>query len=208
MQNWLTEVANGAAKTLDDFGRLDNLLTRLNLGKDVSSFLSTVIGAERVIVVDSDEVAAWSNGSHSGDPVVRGTLNTANAADPMTAGLVTDNDHGSSLTFFAVEKGGSGNLVQEIKGEYGTLIISPNGTYQYVLDRAGKNYQDYVKHHSNGDTTTEMFTIYARDDHNAVAEKPIELIINVGKMGDSVGGDGTKSGSLPTKAVTDSLLSG
>ena len=205
VQNWLTEVANGAAKTLDDFGRLDNLLTRLNLGKDVSSFLSTVIGAERVIVVDSDEVAAWSNGSHSGDPVVRGTLNTANAADPMTAGLVTDNDHGSSLTFFAVEKGGSGNLVQEIKGEYGTLIISPNGTYQYVLDRAGKNYQDYVKHHSNGDTTTEMFTIYARDDHNAVAEKPIELIINVGKMGDSVGGDGTKSGSLPIKAVTDSV---
>ncbi|WP_308584560.1 VCBS domain-containing protein [uncultured Desulfovibrio sp.] len=201
VQNWLTKVANGAAKTLDDFGRLDNLLTSLNLGKDVSSFLSTVVGAERVIVVDSDEIAGWSNGSlfssPSGDPVVRGTLNTAD--------LVTDKDHGSSLTFFAVEKGGSGNLVQEIKGEYGTLIISPNGTYQYVLDRAGSNYQNYVKNHASGDTTTETFTIYARDDHNAVAEKPIELIINVGKMGDSVGGDGTKSGNLPIKDVADSV---
>lgn len=200
VQSWLTTVANGAASGLDDFGQLDDLLTKLGLGKDVSSFLSTVVGAERVIVVDSDEIAGWSDGSRftspSGDPVVRGTLNTAD--------LVTDKDHGSSLTFFAVEKGGSGNLVQEIKGEYGTLIISPNGTYQYVLDRAGNKYQDYVDSHVNGDTTTETFTIYARDDHNAVAEKPIELIINVGKMGDDVGGDGTNFGNIKiTNRVND-----
>lgn len=203
VQEWLTRVANGAAKTLDDFGRLDNLLTKLNLGHDVSSFLATAVGSERVIVVDSDETAAWSNGSlfssASGDPVVRGTLNTAN--------LVTDVDHGSSLTFFALEKGNSGNLVQEIKGEYGTLIISPNGTYQYVLDRAGCNYQNYVKNHASGDSTTEKFTIYVRDEHNAVAEKPIELIINVGKMGDGIGGDNTKatSGNLQIKSVTDNV---
>lgn len=192
VQNLLTNLATGVANAADDFGKLDNLLTQMGRGNDVSNFLTNHAG----VLMDSDEIASWSG--KSGDPVVRGTLNSELIEKDV------DNDH--TLTFFALDKDGTGNLVQQAEGQYGTLVINPNGTYQYILDRSpNSKYQNYVNSHWWGDTTTESFTIYVRDEHNAVAEKPIELVINVGKAGTGVGDDGIHSGNLAIKTVSDSV---
>lgn len=169
-KSFVNSFINGNADA-DDYDRLQKYLTGMHNGSSVSSFLSTHV-TDRVVVVDSDEKASLSN-DWKADSVVRGSLDTGD--------VVKDVDHNADLKFFALN--GTGNVVQQIQGTYGTLVISPSGTYQYVLDRAGEAYGDFVFNHSRSDTTTETFTVYVRDEHNAVAAKPIDLVIKVGNSG-------------------------
>ena len=173
----LQDITDWLAQHMDHVGLLDELLKIWpGAGSKASEFLTAKYGS--ALLVDT-EIAKWS-GSKGGDLVVDGNLHNA--------AIVTDVDNGSSLKFFAIEDGkAEGNLVQQIEGTYGTLVIQQDGSYQYVLDRNSENYQNLCKHDPKG-TSTETFTVYVRDEHNAVAAQPITLVINVAAT--SGGGSG------------------
>ena len=193
VKHWVNSFVNGKADS-DDYADLNHFLTHIGRGTEVSTYLTTHV--DHAVVVDSDETASWSN--ISPDPVVRGSLDTTDVAK--------DVDHNADLKFFALSGDGQGNVVQQIQGTYGTLVISPNGTYEYVLDRAGDNYANFAYNHSSGETTTETFTIYVRDEHNAVAAKPIDLVIKVGDSGCYSSGDSydvTDTINSVTNSVTE-----
>lgn len=192
---WLAKLCAGVA---DKLGVLDDILKGSPAAQAVvSEFLTHKFGTQ--MLIDNDETASW-NGKVS-DLLVKGDLSTA--------GVVTDADHGSKLTFFAIATGDSGNLVQQIEGKYGTLVIQPNGSYEYILDRNGRYAKDFAKDFTNDPygTGTERFTIYVRDEHNAVAEKPIELVINVkAPSGGWCTGGGTSTNlGLITAGVTENV---
>ncbi|MGV6994930.1 VCBS domain-containing protein [Desulfovibrio sp. QI0430] len=184
----LVDMASGVNSFLDKLGALDDILKLAGRTDDITSFLKGEL-AGHTVVVDSDETAVWSN-SHGGDVVVRGMLTTKD--------IVSDVDHGTKLSFFALEednKGNTtGNLTQSIKGEYGTLVIHSDGSYQYVLDFNGQEYKDFAIGHPIGGLASETFKVYVRDENNAVADKPIELVINV--KAPSLGDGGSGSGSV------------
>ncbi|WP_291445303.1 VCBS domain-containing protein [Desulfovibrio sp.] len=176
----LSWLANLFAGGLDRLGLLDDFLkSSTEAQAAVSDFLTGKFGNQ--VLVDSDETASWN--SKGGHLEVRGDLNQK--------AIVTDVDNGHKLTFFVVEdttKDGivNGPVVQQFDGKYGTLVIQPDGSYQYILDRNGR-YAEAFKGDALG-SGTEKFTIYVRDEYNAVAEKPIELVINVN--GPGLGGGG------------------
>lgn len=135
----------------------------------------TVKDTDDALTLTDSETATWGSGKTTG-LTVRGTLNDGK--------IVTDVDHDNAqLSFFGVNKA-DGGLTQNIQGTYGTLMLLPNGEYQYVLDRYDGDYTAL----GDNDTGQETFIIYVRDDLNAVAKKPIELVINV------KGGNGDDSG--------------
>ena len=176
----LSWLANLFAGGLDRLGLLDNFLkSSTEAQAAVSDFLTGKFGNQ--VLVDSNETASWN--SKGGHLEVRGDLNQA--------AIVTDVDNGHKLTFFVVEDTTNdgivnGPVVQQFDGKYGTLVIQPDGSYQYILDRNGR-YAEAFKGDALG-SGTEKFTIYVRDEYNAVAEKPIELVINVN--GPGLGGGG------------------
>ncbi|MEG6501698.1 MULTISPECIES: VCBS domain-containing protein [unclassified Desulfovibrio] len=132
----------------------------------------TVDNTGTSLKLTDSETATWRNGTSTG-LTVRGNLNDTH--------LVTDVDNTSDeLSFFGVKDDGSGDLTQNIQGKYGMLMLLPNGEYQYVLDRNSDAYKKLDGGFLGKDKTdTETFTIYVRDTDNAVAEKPLELVINV-----------------------------
>ena len=158
------------------------MATNGTLAQGFESYLSTTLHEKNTFTVDNtgtalklmdSETATWGSGKTTG-LTVRGNLND-NA-------IVTDVDHeNSQLSFFGVKDGG---LIQNLQGTYGMLMLLPNGEYQYVLDRYDADYKAL----GDGVIRSEKFTIYVRDDLNAVAVKPIELIIKV------QGGNGDESG--------------
>lgn len=191
VEAWLTKLATAASLTADDLGKMDEILHKLNLGTDVNNFIADRTGG-RVILVDSDEIARWHKADVSG-LTVHGKLNAET--------IVNDVDHErSELRFFMVDDnnpadGIEGNVVQQFKGIYGTLVLQPNGEYQYVLDRNSAAYKCL----NTQQVEQETFTIYVRDTDNAVAEKPIELVINVQGGSGSGGGGNTGLGYMKLK---------
>lgn len=162
-------------------------------GQEVTSKLTLDERNGEAVVVDSDEMAHW-DAAEGGNITVNGSLNSEK--------IVTDVDHGDQarLTFFTVDGPAStgeaqGYLVQQIEGKYGTLIIQRDGTYQYILDKNGNSYKDFV----DDDPTAideEIFNIYVRDPHNATSEAPIKLIIKVAGPDADHGGGGSTGGSV------------
>jgi len=124
----------------------------------------------------------------SDSTTVEGVYNAITTAHPYASGSVaqyaTDVDHNDKLTFFAVKNINAdpnkveGDVVQSIKGIYGTLVIQANGNYTYVLD--------YGATPPSG--VAETFQIYVRDTSNAVAETTIPLVIVVTPANGSDGG--------------------
>ncbi|MDD4700698.1 MAG: VCBS domain-containing protein [Desulfovibrio sp.] len=148
------------------------------------------------VVVDSDEMAHW-DAAKGGNITVNGSLNSEK--------IIKDVDHGdqSGLTFFTVDGTATtgeaqGNLVQQIEGKYGTLIIQRDGSYQYLLDKSGTAYKDMIAAKPEG-IEEEIFNIYVRDPHNATSEEPIKLVIKVAAPdADHGGGDPGNPDPNPT----------
>lgn len=170
-------------------GSVSVTYTNTLTGQEVTSKFTFGERGGHAVVIDSDEMAHWDR-TNGGNLTVNGSL--------QSESIVKDVDHGdqSRLVFFAVdgETGdgeAQGNLVQEIVGKYGTLIIQRDGSYQYTLDKYGANYKKLV----DGDSTKideEIFNVYMRDPHNATSEEPIRLVIKVaGPDADHGGGSGT-----------------
>ncbi len=92
-------------------------------------------------------------------------------------------DHDHKLTFFAVQDDKStaavvdGPVVQSLEGKFGTLIIKADGTYDYIVRREDSDYVNLAA----GAKVQEHFQVYARDEYNAVAKDPIDIVINLSK---------------------------
>lgn len=103
--------------------------------------------------------------------------------DQALSKYVTDVDHDHKLTFFAVQDDKStaavvdGPVVQSLEGKFGTLIIKADGTYDYIVRREDSDYVNLAA----GAKVQEHFQVYARDEYNAVAKDPIDIVINLSK---------------------------
>ena len=120
--------------------------------------------------------------------VASGTLWFA-SNDQALSKYVTDVDHDHKLTFFAVQDDKSttavvdGPVVQSLEGQFGTLIIKADGTYNYIVRREDPDYVNLA----SGAKVQEHFQVYVRDEYNAVAKDPIDIVINLTKPAGSGG---------------------
>ncbi|MBB5144387.1 VCBS domain-containing protein [Desulfovibrio intestinalis] len=182
--SWLVKAVNGRFDLVDIYNSND-----MNSWlKDVTIYNASI--ANKMLQGISADPAAQSAlekliADHAPSTFTgEGIANSATALIPATGDVskyATDvDDSHASLKFFFVDK--AGNVVQSYKGEYGTLIVQPDGNYTYVLD---ENVSSSV---------TEKFEIYVRDPHNAVADKTIPVVITAkpipgGGTGGGTGGD-------------------
>ena len=103
-----------------------------------------------------------------------------------------DADHGAELVY-GVEAGKAespdgvdfttdGGDVS-VRGQYGSLTIEADGSYSYTLDEnsdftAGDGTQyDRLDYLNEGETLTETFTIFVRDEHGAWASKEVTVTV-------------------------------
>ena len=103
-----------------------------------------------------------------------------------------DADHGAELVY-GVEAGKAespdgvdfttdGGDVS-VRGQYGSLTIGADGSYFYTLDEssdftAGDGTQyDRLDYLNEGETLTETFTIFVRDEHGAWASKEVTVTV-------------------------------
>uniref|UniRef100_UPI0026EA2B96 VCBS domain-containing protein n=2 Tax=Desulfovibrio TaxID=872 RepID=UPI0026EA2B96 len=103
-----------------------------------------------------------------------------------------DADHGAELVY-GVEAGkvespdgvdfttDGGDV--SVRGQYGSLTIGADGSYSYTLDEssdftAGDGTQyDRLDYLNEGETLTETFTIFVRDEHGAWASKEVTVTV-------------------------------
>lgn len=174
--------------TSETQGEVEVTYTDNFTNKEVTSKLTLDERNGEAVVVDSDEMAHW-DAANGGNLMVTGSLNSEK--------IIKDVDHGDQarLTFFSVDGTAptgeaQGNLVQQIEGKYGTLIIQRDGSYQYFLDKSSAAYQDLIAADPKG-IEEEIFNIYVRDPHHATSETPIKLVIKVAAPDADHGGDGS-----------------
>lgn len=73
-----------------------------------------------------------------------------------------------------------------VDGQFGQLVLNSDGSYTYTMkgedasvgfDIGGRHY-DSLDALNEGDTITETFTIYVRDEHNAWTAQPVTVTIH------------------------------
>ena len=103
-----------------------------------------------------------------------------------------DADHGAELVY-GVEAGKAESPAGvdfttdggdvSVRGQYGSLTIGADGSYSYTLDEssdftAGDGTQyDRLDYLNEGETLTETFTIFVRDEHGAWASKGVTVTV-------------------------------
>lgn len=174
--------------------KLDDFLSDLNQANAVKNFLHDKVDDN--ILVDTE--VAKRDGTVEGLKVT-GNLNQAS--------IVTDVDNArEKLTFFAVDDKDpndnvvKGSLVQHISGKYGTLVVQADGNYTYMLNRESSDYQSLEK------DAQESFKIYVRDPGGAVAEKTINLIVNVAPDAGSGSGSGGTGNAMALISTATSAV--
>ncbi|MDY0259402.1 MAG: VCBS domain-containing protein [Desulfovibrio sp.] len=176
---WLVSNMNGENWALNNYqyGNFNNAQGTY-WDKLVQNALKTAEGQAAL----KDYMAAHNMGT--GDNVITDTATAYTPATGTVAPYASDvDDKPGDLKFFFVK---DGNVVQSCKGDYGTLVLQPGGSYTYVLDYdVAPSVAGY----------TDRFEIYVRDSHNAVADKTIPVVITAHSGGGTGGGDGGGDGS-------------
>ena len=103
-----------------------------------------------------------------------------------------DADHGAELVYGVkagkAESPDGVNFTTDggdvsVRGQYGSLTIGADGSYSYTLDEssdftAGDGTQyDRLDYLNEGETLTETFTIFVRDEHGAWASKEVTVTV-------------------------------
>lgn len=187
-----TELATLAGFETAGTTTIQNFLYLFQPGTIVNQFLSS--SASDVLVAQYfPSTSSTLTGGVQSD-VASGTLWFA-SNDQALSKYVSDVDHDHKLTFFAVQDDKStaavvdGPVVQSLEGKFGTLIIKADGTYDYIVRREDSDYVNLAA----GAKVQEHFQVYARDEYNAVAKDPIDIVINLSKP---TGGGGLPSASM------------
>ncbi len=201
--SWLVKALSGMQGGMDDNRYLINQFNKEDIAVLLSSGHFNKSMAEKMLhemsETDISDLKALLDASHISSGETRGlqhSLDDLGTASGALAGYVSDVDNNHKLTFFAVQDKtdngiADGSVVQSIEGKYGTLIINVDGKYTYVLDRNSDAYK------SLKGEATEEFSVYVRDEHNAVAKDAIPIVITVPKPGTGGGG-----GNNPMLLVT------
>ena len=122
-------------------------------------------------------------------------------AGGKVAGFDVDNGH---KLYFGLSQGSGGTLndvifnpadstaagaptYSKVEGHYGSMTIRADGTYTYKLEHqeqtfdtvqtAGGKFVTSVNNLNEGDTLTETFTFYVKDEHNAWSQQEITVTI-------------------------------
>lgn len=98
-----------------------------------------------------------------------------------------------------------GNLLQSAQGTYGSLIVAPDGTYTYVLNK----YSDAFKNIPQGESRSETFTVNVYDEHGGVT--PQEITVQVhgvepSEIGGGSGGPGGSGGGFDPTTMSGNLV--
>ncbi len=145
-------------------------------GTDTADLVITVSNDNPLLAPDFNQVT-------EDDPDQAGHDDT-NLATSIVAGNVLDNDsdeHGDPLTVVGVAKGDTNTNLEDnttvatgILGDYGTVTINADGTYEYALD----NTNSAVQALSTGDILTEVFTYTASDGQGGVKNTTLTITID------------------------------
>src|SRR6202000_147867 len=110
---------------------------------------------------DDSSTAIEAGGVNNGTPGRDATGNVlANDTDVDT----TANGETKQVVSIANEAGRSAEAGQALAGQYGTLVVKADGSYDYVVDNANAAVQAL---RTNGDTLTETFAYQMRDTAGA-----------------------------------------
>ena len=98
-----------------------------------------------------------------------------------------DGDMTFKDAFFNANASTSGTGSVSVSGDFGTLTLNADGTYTYKLGAqdqtfdqvltAGGKFVTSVNNLNEGDTITETFTIYVKDEHNAWSKQELTVTI-------------------------------
>lgn len=110
--------------------------------------------------------------------VTEDTSGSETASGSLTRDVhFTDVDtNDNSFTTTGIKFGNvDGTVGQEIKGEYGKLVIDESGNYSYSIDKGADNAKvDSLK---AGETVTDTFTATVSDGHGGIVEIPIVITV-------------------------------
>jgi hypothetical protein len=121
-----------------------------------------------------DETATWRDGKSTG-LTVRGTLNDANIERDVDNTAQNADHRYTELSFFGVKSDGV-TVTQNLEGKYGTLMLLPNGEYQYVLNPSDKDYSDLGK---SGNGHRNFYYLCPRQRQCRSYKAHFSLVINV-----------------------------
>ncbi|KZD09030.1 hypothetical protein AUP43_07990, partial [Oceanibaculum pacificum] len=102
------------------------------------------------------------------------------ATDPVTGNVISDNDgdgidsdpEDSPLTVIEID-GESGDVGEEVVGNYGTITINEDGSYSYVIDNDNADVQALEE----GETVTDSFTYTIEDEDGATDTATLTITI-------------------------------
>ncbi|ALM52439.1 VCBS domain-containing protein [Halomonas huangheensis] len=178
-------------------------------GDTASAVLTiTIQGANDTPIANDDDTTAVEAG---------GIDNGTAGVDP--SGNVLDNDtdidgidYGETKTVVSVSQGANSALAgQTIQGQYGTLVINDDGSYQYTVDNDNPTVQalrtagetltesfDYEMRDTAGDTSTALLTIVIQGANDTpVAENDTATAVEAGGI------DNATPGTDPAGNVLD-----
>ena len=153
----------------------------LNVGQALTDTftVTTIDGTARLVTItingsdDSPTAVADNNAS---DPVTESGVNPGNtpfAGDPSAAGNVLANDldvdSGDTKRVVAVN-GEALNVGQPLVGIYGTLTVSADGSWSYVLNNADPDTDALAQ----GQAVTEVFTYTMADADGATSSSSLD----------------------------------
>ncbi|MCJ2163463.1 MULTISPECIES: Ig-like domain-containing protein [unclassified Pseudodesulfovibrio] len=144
---------------------------------------------------DVDDYSATVSGNVIAGDANGGVADTdADNADMFVATVSSQTDESGSLYTSAGDPANQDSVT--INGEYGTLTIHADGSYEYTL----QNEWDNVQALNEGDNPTDVFTYTLTNSYaDGVYSEPVTLTINV------IGSNDNPVAAADTNALTESV---
>lgn len=144
---------------------------------DTAQLTITIQGANDTPVAHND----------TGSAIEAGGINNGTAGTPATGNVLTGDDHGGvadtdvdrngeTLAVQGYGQGaGSATAGAPLPGQYGSLVIGPDGSYTYTADEANPSVQAL---RTDADTLTEVFTYTMHDAAGATSTATLTVTIH------------------------------
>ena len=123
---------------------------------------------------DAPTVKFDSGVDHTGNTVQASITEDTHTSLTGNAKTFFEDDEGDSNLTFSAKSVSSNTAGMVVRGEYGVLVVKPDGSYSYVLNNSDSKVQGLDSKTPN---ITETFTIIATDKHGASNE--VTLKVNV-----------------------------
>lgn len=131
------------------------------------------------------------------------TLNADGHVQNSASGtLVAEDVDDTNWTFHIADgEGENAQLLQAAPGTYGSLIIAPDGTYTYTLNK----FSDAFRNIPEGEERTETFTVNVYDEHGGVTPQEITVTVHGVDPSEIGGGPGSSGGSIDPTTMSGSV---